>query len=194
VVAGIAGRSIALPASEADRLGLGEGAEADPERVADSARKAQEKAAGEDSARYLAGAERTTSRLRSFLARRHYLPSVIEEAVARAIGYGWVDDARFASAMVRGRPGRGKARLLADLVARGVSRQAAAEAVSGIDEGEELEAALPLVIRRYSGLDRETALRRAAGFLTRRGFSRGSAWRAARRALGAAGGEDPEKA
>jgi regulatory protein len=177
--------TLAVPASRAARLGLSAGVEADPAFVREFAEASQKAAIEDDMARYLAGAERTSSRLRSYLKRRRFLPTLVEEAVERASRLGWVDDSRYASMTVRSRPGRGRARLIADLVARGVSRETAAAAATGIDEDVELDSLLPLIARRYSGLEKETALRRATGFLVRRGFQAGKAWRAARKALGA---------
>jgi SOS response regulatory protein OraA/RecX len=182
--------SIAVPASHAEAQGLAEGSEIDSDALLETAASAQLAPLEQDMARYLAAAERHTSRLRSYLLRRRYLPSLVDQAVRRAVSLGWVDDARFAALAVRGRAGRGRARIVADLVARGVQRSTAAEAAAGVDEDAELESLLPLLRRKYSGLDGRTALRRATGFLVRRGFPAGKSWKAASRALGQPGEGD----
>jgi len=184
----------AMPRRIAESLGLREGAEADPARLAEAALPAQREAASADAARYLAAAERTVAGLRSYLEGRRYLPGVVEEVVARARQLGWVDDSRFAAMLVREKPGRGRARILADLRRRGVPSRIAEQAAAGVDEDSELRAVMPLVARRYFHLDRETALRRASGFLVRRGFAPGRAFEAVRRALGREGRDGSEEA
>ena len=88
--------------------------------------------------------------------------------------------------------GRGLARraLRAELHAKGVDPEVAAEAVERVDVEDERAAARRLVERRLRSmqrLDRATASRRLIGMLSRKGYSGGLAAGVVRDALEAAG-------
>jgi regulatory protein len=90
--------------------------------------------------------------------------------------------------------GRGLARraLRAELHAKGVDPEVAAEAVERVDAEDERAAARQLVERRLRSmqrLDRATASRRLMGMLARKGYSGGLAAGVVRDALDAAAGE-----
>ena len=70
------------------------------------------------------------------------------------------------------------------------ARATASRAVEGRSDADAVEALIPLLKRRYGNLPREAALRRAAGFLARRGLSGAEAFRAAGRILSAEGGDE----
>lgn len=171
-------------------MGIAEGVEADIGVLRDLALEAQRASAARDSARYLGMAERSTAQLREHLLGRGYAPEVVEAEIERDIAAGWVDDARFARVWAASRPGRGKAALRSGLAARGVTGAAARAALDPVDDDAEAESLLELVRRRYGSLDRKVALRRAAGFLRRRGFSGAVALRIAKRALAGEGRRD----
>lgn len=144
--------------------------------------------ASDDAARYLAASERTAKSLSSYLLRRGYLAGVAVSVVSRFVENGWVDDARFARLFAESRPDLGRAGLRRELSRRGVPAPVAACVSQLRSDGDSASGLIPLLRRRYGGLPKEAALRRAMGFLARRGFSGAEAWRAAREALG---GGDP---
>jgi regulatory protein len=141
--------------------------------------------------RALTGAPKTRKQLADLLAKRG-VPDDAAEAVLDRFGeVGLIDDAAFARAWVNSRQaGRGLARraLKAELHAKGVDAEVAAEAVALVDDEDERETARRLVDRKLPSmrrLDRATATRRLIGMLARKGYSGGLAAAVVRDALDA---------
>jgi regulatory protein len=139
--------------------------------------------------RALTGAPKTRQQLADLLAKRG-VPEPAALAVLDRFGeVGLIDDAAFARAWVSSRQaGRGLARraLTAELRAKGVDPEVAAEAVEAVDDDDERAAARVLVERRLRGmgrLDRTTASRRLVGMLARKGYGGGLAAAVVREAL-----------
>jgi len=139
--------------------------------------------------RALTGAAKTRQQLAGLLARRGVPEEAAVAVLDRLTEVGLIDDAAFARAWVGSRQaGRGLARraLRAELHAKGVDAEVAAEAVALVDEEDERSAARDLVRRRLSGmhrLDRATVTRRLMGMLARKGYSGGLAAAVVREAL-----------
>jgi regulatory protein len=139
--------------------------------------------------RALTGAPKTRQQLADLLARRGVPESAAETVLDRFGEVGLIDDAAFARAWVSSRQaGRGLARraLSAELRAKGVDAEVAAEAVEAVDDDDERATARVLVERRLRGmsrLDRTTASRRLIGMLTRKGYGGGLAGAVVREAL-----------
>ena len=131
--------------------------------------------------RALTGAAKTRQQLTDLLAQRGVPEEAAEAVLDRFAEVGLIDDAAFSRAWVNSRQsGRGLARraLTAELRAKGVDPETAAEAVALVDDDDEREAARRLVSRRAPGmrrLDRATATRRLIGMLARKGYSGGLA-------------------
>ncbi|MGZ4539550.1 MAG: regulatory protein RecX [Blastococcus sp.] len=151
--------------------------------------------------RALTGAPKTRQQLADLLEKRGVPEAAAETVLDRFGEVGLIDDAAFARAWVSSRQGgRGLARraLQAELRAKGVDPDVAAEAVDVVDDDVERESARRLVDRRLRGmsrLDRATATRRLIGMLARKGYGGGLAAAVVRAALdGAAldaeGGDD----
>jgi regulatory protein len=150
--------------------------------------------------RALTGAPKTRKQLADLLAKRG-VPEEAAVAVLDRFGeVGLIDDAAFARAWVSSRQaGRGLARraLRAELHAKGVDTELAAEAVALVDDEDERAAARHLVERRLPSmrrLDRATASRRLIGMLARKGYPGGLAATIVRDALDQQGidGDDAE--
>ena len=145
--------------------------------------------------RALTGAARTRQQLAEMLARKGVPDEAAEAVLDRFVEVGLVDDAAFARAWVDSRQaGRGLARraLQAELPAKGVDAEVAAEAVEVVDAEDERVTARGLVERRARSmqrLDRATATRRLIGMLARKGYSGGLAAAVVREVLDAAGAE-----
>jgi regulatory protein len=149
--------------------------------------------------RALTGAPKTRQQLADLLAKRG-VPEPAAIAVLDRFGeVGLIDDAAFARAWVSSRQaGRGLARraLQAELRAKGIDSEVAAEAVEAVDDEDERATARVLVERRLRGmsrLDRATAQRRLIGMLARKGYGGGLAAGVVRDALdglGASGADD----
>ena len=146
--------------------------------------------------RALTGAPKTRQQLADLLARRGVPEDAAEAVLDRFAEVGLIDDASFARAWVSSRQaGRGLARraLTAELRAKGVDPETAAEAVEAVDDDDEREAARRLVARRVPAmrrLDRATATRRLIGMLARKGYNGGLAAAVVREALDVADLED----
>jgi len=148
--------------------------------------------------RALTGAPRTRQQLAELLARKG-VPEHAATAVLDRFGeVGLIDDAAFARMWVSSRQaGRGLARraLQAELRAKGVAPEVAAEAVEAVDADDERAAARQLVERRLRSmqrLDRATATRRLIGMLARKGYGGGLAAAVVREVLDATGAEHDE--
>jgi regulatory protein len=148
--------------------------------------------------RALTGAPKTRSQLADLLDSRGVPDEAAEAVLDRFTDVGLIDDAAFARAWVSSRQsGRGLARraLSAELRAKGVDPEVAAEAVEAVDDDDEREAARRLVERRVGGmrrLDRATATRRLIGMLARKGYNGGLAAAVVREALDGAVSDDLE--
>jgi regulatory protein len=143
--------------------------------------------------RALTGAPKTRQQLADLLVQRGVPDDAAETVLDRFVEVGLIDDAAFARAWVSSRQaGRGLARraLSAELRAKGVEPEVAAEAVGEVDDEDERAAARRLVERRMRAmhrLDRATATRRLMGMLARKGYNGGLAAAVIREALDSAG-------
>jgi regulatory protein len=144
--------------------------------------------------RALTGAPKTRQQLADLLAQRGVPEDAAATVLDRFTEVGLIDDAAFARAWVSSRQaGRGLARraLNAELRAKGVEPEVAAEAVGEVDDDDERAAARRLVERRVGSmrrLDRATATRRLMGMLARKGYNGGLAAAVIREALDGADG------
>jgi regulatory protein len=147
--------------------------------------------------RALTGAPKTRQQLADLLATRGVPDDAAEAVLDRFVEVGLIDDAAFARAWVSSRQaGRGLARraLSAELRAKGVAPEVAAEAVEEVGDDDEREAARRLVDRKLGAmrrLDRATATRRLMGMLARKGYNGGLAAAVVREALDGAGAAGP---
>ena len=187
---GRGGRRAAAPTND-DPLNLDVAEGAPQEEMADP-----ESVARGICLRALTGAPKTRQQLADLLAERGVPEDAAEAVLDRYTEVGLIDDAAFARAWVSSRQsGRGLARraLSAELRAKGVEPEVAAEAVEAVDDDDERETARRLVDRKVGAmrrLDRATATRRLMGMLARRGYSGGLAAAVVRAALDDADAED----
>ena len=148
--------------------------------------------------RALTGAPKTRQQLADLLVERGVPDEAAETVLDRFTEVGLIDDAAYARAWVSSRQaGRGLARraLSAELRAKGVDPEVAAEAVEAVGDDDEREAARRLVARKVgamSRLDRATATRRLMGMLARKGYNGGLAAAVIREALDGASADDLE--
>ena len=108
------------------------------------------------------------------LARRGYPPEEIEETLGRLADRRYLDDAEAARQFVTGRLARsggyGRARLAAELAARGVEGEVAREVLDGLLPEDDLPAARAEA-RRWAGGAGRKSPEALARRLERRGFS-----------------------
>ena len=138
----------------------------------------------------LTGQARSRKELADKLAKRDVPPELARRLLDRFTEVGLVDDAAFARQWVESRQrSRGLApRALAqELRRKGVDDETAKEALEQIGSDDQEAAARALVhkkLRSMRGLDKQTATRRLAGMLARKGYSAGLAYSVVRDALG----------
>ena len=148
--------------------------------------------------RALTGAPKTRQQLADLLTERGVPDDAADTVLERFTEVGLIDDAAYARAWVSSRQaGRGLARraLSAELRAKGVDAEVAAEAVEAVGDDDEREAARRLVARKVGAmrrLDRVTATRRLMGMLARKGYNGGLAAAVIREAFDGAAADDLE--
>jgi len=134
-------------------------------------------------------AAKSRSDLTAGLVRRGYPEQLVEAVLDRLTEVGLIDDGAYAQALVRaGQAERGlsKLALSRELTRRGISPDAAAQALKQVNADTE-EAAMQAVIakslRRTIGLDKQTRLRRTVSALSRKGYQPGQGYAAVLGAL-----------
>lgn len=147
--------------------------------------------------RSASAAPQSEGRLRDKLEQRGWPEVVVEQALERARRERLVDDGAMAAALVEERRAKGHApaRIRRDLRARGFT-DAVLDPLLAPAEAEDPEAAAFAVAQgkaaALSGADAETAFRRVAAYVARRGYPDGLARKVAREAVFAA--RDAERA
>jgi regulatory protein len=140
-------------------------------------RKAKELSATQRALGLLTRREHSRKELTRKLTSRGVDAAEVDAAVATLARDGWQDDVRFAESLVRARVsgGYGPIRIRAELATHGLDREAIATALDSF-HGDWAEIASDLVRRRYgpvAALDLAQR-RKAADFLSRRGFDSAS--------------------
>lgn len=139
--------------------------------------------------RQLTMAPRSRAELEAALRRRGCADEVAHAVLDRLTEVGLVDDAAYASMLVRSRQAtRGLARraLAQELRRKGIDRDLAEEVLAEVDPAVEEESARQLVERRLgsmTGLDATVQTRRLAGMLARKGYPSDIVMRVVREAL-----------
>jgi len=172
------GRFASLPAESLIGLGLVVGGEIGPRVLARLQELADLEGAHRAALRALARRAHARHDLRRRLLQKQHPPAAVDGALERLAAQGLLDDAAFARdyAGVKAARGRGPARLIKDLLAQGVERGVAEEAVRAAlaDEGVDADAAVRAVAekraRQLAGLPAPVRKRRLVAFLARRGF------------------------
>jgi len=124
--------------------------------------------------RYLGHRDRTVAEVRRRLEAEQVQPAVLEEALAELEHQGYLDDARYAKRFAEDRrtiDAWGAERIERRLIAVGVEPALIAAALDERDAGEELEAALAVLRRRFQRAPSDDRSReRALGMLVRKGY------------------------
>jgi regulatory protein len=172
------GRFASLPAESLAGLGLVVGGEISQAAFARLQALADLEGAHRAGLRALARRAHACFDLRRRLLQKQHPPAAVDGALARLAAHGLLDDAQFARhyAGAKAARGRGPSRLLRDLLAQGVERRVAEEAVrtaladEGVDPGVALRAVAEQRAKQLAALPPVVRKRRLAAFLARRGF------------------------
>jgi len=125
---------------------------------------------------------------RAVVSVRDLGPDDVESVIEAFVRLGYLDDAALAEQLVHigvDRKGQGRKVIAQAMAKRGIPRDIAEAALAALPD-DDLERALEYARTKTHGmrdLDRDTALRRLAGQLARRGYGGSIAFDAAKRAL-----------
>ena len=134
---------------------------------------------------YLAARARSTREIEQKLLQAGYRPCTVEMVIYKLQRENLLDDADFARQWVESRQTHklGRSRIAQELRRKGVSQEEAEEALSIIDDEDQLSGAIALAekaaARIRAGEDMRKASSRIAGMLARRGYS----WDIAKQAI-----------
>jgi regulatory protein len=124
--------------------------------------------------RFLSRRDRTVLEMRRYLEGKRVDPATIDDALAALGDQGYLDDARFAerfAADKRDLEHWGTERIERRLATLGIERDVLAATLGDRDHGEEVEAALEILRRRFPRLGEDPRdRRRALGVLVRKGY------------------------
>jgi regulatory protein len=124
--------------------------------------------------RYLGHRDRTVAEVRGRLEAEGVQPAILDEAVAELEHQGYLDDARYARRFAEDRrtiDAWGAERIERRLQAVGVEPALISAALDERGAGEELEAALAVLRRRFTRAPADDRTReRALGLLVRKGY------------------------
>ena len=171
-------RFASLPEEAVASLAIGEGEVLDGAQLDALVRMADVEGAYHVAMKLLAARGRSVQDMVRRLRDRGHDPSAAAEAVGRLEAKGLLDDRQYARNFVRVRSGKGHgpSRLITDLLARGVDKRLAEQAVFEILEAEDvdpLERARALVEKRalqLGDLPPVKKRRRLLAYLARRGY------------------------
>lgn len=172
------GRFGAVPKEMVEREGLRVGAECDPGLAQRLTEAADREAAYHTVLRSLGRRAYARADLGRRLVRRGHARDAVEAGLDRAQAAGFLNDAAYAEHYVQTRAGRGKgpARLVSDLLTRGVERGLIDRAIAQQwpEGSDRTEAPLALAEKRAAqlgDLPRQAKRRRLLAYLARRGYA-----------------------
>ena len=120
--------------------------------------------------------DRTEKELQDRLRQAGFSPEDSEHAMEYVRSFGYINDARYASAYILGRMGqKSRNKIMQELQQKGIDRETAAlawEQAAELEEPDERRVLRSAVEKKYESGARleEGAMRRLYGFLARRGF------------------------
>ena len=139
---------------------------------------------------FLSATRKTEKEIRSHLSKKGYLPAVIDYAVEKLREYGFINDEEYAEAYTESASKKKGGRLIRmELKNKGLSEEAIENALSELDEGQELETAKGILEKYMRGKTADKAtLQKAYRHLMSKGFD----YDTAKAAIDAYGGMDED--
>ena len=144
--------------------------------------ESREKEAIRKAMRLLVSRDRSEQELRERLAREGYDPEAAEAAIDYVKSYGYVNDRRYAENYVMSAGSRkSRAALRSFLQDKGIAGEEIENALEELP-GDETELIGQLLVKKAGQPHKmeEKELRRALGYLARKGFSSGDIWKVIR--------------
>ena len=139
---------------------------------------------------FLSATRKTEKEIRLHLSKKGYLPAVIDYAVEKLREYGFINDEEYAEAYTESASKKKGGRLIRmELKNKGLSEEAIENALSELDEGQELETAKGILEKYMRGKTADKAtLQKAYRHLMSKGFD----YDTAKAAIDAYGGMDED--
>lgn len=165
---------LAFTVTEDSVHGLREGQRLTLDQIKALQQAEQARAAYQTALRYLAQRQRSTFEVEQYLRRKGFADGAIHSSIARLRRAHYLDDAGFVRAWIEHRrrfKPLGRHGLRYELRRRGLSDALIDPALDGIDENEWAWAALTPRLSRWKDLAMAQFMRKAGGYLSRRGFS-----------------------
>ena len=163
---------LTLEAAVKNRLKVGQSVTA--ERLAEIQLESEKQTALDKALTHITACAKTEKQIRDFLARKGFLPPVVEYVVERMKDYNFLNDKEYAEDYIGGAAKRKGARLIKmELRAKGVSDEDAESALESLDEEREIQTAKELLEKYLRGKDAsdKTTLQKAYRHLLSKGFS-----------------------
>ena len=142
------------------------------EKLAEIQLESEKDTAFDKALTHLSATRKTEKQIRTFLAGKGYLPTVVDYAVEKLRGYDFLNDGEYADAYVESVSARKGGRLIRmELKGKGVSDEEIERALGEREEGAEEEAAKAILTKymRNKPFDKET-LSKAYRYLMGKGF------------------------
>ncbi len=161
-----------------------------PERLAEIQLESEKNTALDKALAHLSATRKTEKQIRVFLQKKGYLPAVVDYAIEKLRGYGFLNDGEYAEAYVEQAAKRKGGRLIRmELRSKGVTDAEIDGALNGLDEQTETQTALALLQKYMRGKTADVqTLQKAYRHLIGKGFS----YDVAKAALSAYGDLDEE--
>ncbi len=143
------------------------------ERLANLQLESEKDTAFDKALTHLSATRKTEKQIRDFLAKKGYLPAVIDYAVEKLRSYDFINDGEYAEAYIESAAKRKGGRLIRmELKGKGLSDDEIEGAMEGLDEDTQITAATEIAKKytRGKALDKIT-LQKAYRYLLGKGFS-----------------------
>ena len=134
--------------------------------------KALNKASG-----YLSHRERSVQEVATYLKKKEFDDSTIQDAIEKLLGWGYLDDRRFAALFIKSRMNsnpKSTYALSCELRTKGIAEPTIQELIAPLDDQELAWDSIQKKIRRWQNLDDETMKKKLMGHLHYRGFNYGT--------------------
>ncbi|MBE5752309.1 MAG: hypothetical protein E7357_07855 [Clostridiales bacterium] len=164
------------------------GAQVDEEKLSSMQLESEKNTALDKALTHISATRKTEKQIRDFLAKKGFLPAVVDYVVEKMRGYDFLNDGEYATEYISHAATKKGARLIkCELRAKGVSERDVDVALESLDGETELAAATAILEKylRAKTVDRET-LQKAYRYLLGKGFD----YDTAKRAIGAFGDEE----
>ena len=145
-----------------------------PERLAELQLDSEKQTALDKALTHITACAKTEKQIADFLAKKGFLPPVIEYVLGRMRDYNFVNDREYAQEYTAAAAKKKGGRLIRlELRAKGVSDLDADEALDGLDEESQAQAATQILEKYLRGKDGgdKAVLQKAYRYLLSKGFS-----------------------